>query len=208
MTATFRSFAVVPAAGESRRMGRPKLLLPWRGGTVIETVLTTWRASSVQRIVVVVGPGDVALADKVRGDRVDVVIPTIPPPDMKASVLYGLDHLQRTFQPQPTDAWLLAPADLPHLPRAIIDEVLRSYDPTAPSVIVPTLSGKRGHPVLFPWQLVAEVHTLAQDEGLNALLPRHPLHTVRCDHLATVEAWRDLDTPEDYRIAIEHISRE
>jgi hypothetical protein len=62
--------------------------------------------------------------------------------------------------------------------------------------------------VLFPWQLVAEVHTLAQDEGLNALLPRHPLHAVRCEHLGIVEAWRDLDTPEDYRIAIEHISRE
>ena len=40
-----RSFAVVPAAGRSRRMGRPKLLLPWGESTIIQQVLGAWRAS-------------------------------------------------------------------------------------------------------------------------------------------------------------------
>jgi molybdenum cofactor cytidylyltransferase len=208
MAATFRSFAVVPAAGESRRMGRPKLLLPWRGSTVIQTVLATWRGSSVERIVVVISPGDVALGEKVRGDNVDIVVPKTPPPDMKASVLRALDYLETTFQPHPTDAWLLAPADLPLLPRAIIDEVLRSYDPTAPSVIVPTLHGKRGHPVLFPWQLLAEAQGLGPDEGLNALLSRHRWQALPCDHLANAAAWQDVDTPEEYQNALGSDCRE
>lgn len=201
MVGIFRSFAVLPAAGQSRRMGRAKLLLPWRGETVIETVLAAWRASSIERIVVVVSPGDVALAKPIRGERVDLVIPQAPPPDMKASVLYALEHIEHKYRPQTNDAWLLAPADLPNLPAAVIEQVLRQYEPMAPSIIVPTLQGQRGHPVLFPWSLVSEARQLGPDEGLNALVSGNSCKPCPCDHLAILAAWRDIDTPEDYRAA-------
>lgn len=199
MAGIFRSFAVLPAAGESRRMGRPKLLLPWRGSTVIERVLAVWQASDVERIVVVISPADHTLAEVVRGERVDVVIPQSPPPDMKASVLWALDHVERAYQPHSTDAWLLAPADLPHLTPTVINEVLRSYNPQSPAVLVPTLLGQRGHPVLFPWQMVAEARALRPPEGLNALLRRNSWLALPCDDVANAKAWQDLDTPEDYQ---------
>ncbi|WP_273381695.1 NTP transferase domain-containing protein, partial [Symbiobacterium thermophilum] len=47
--------AVVLAAGESRRMGRPKMLLPWDGGTVLEAVVRSLLAAPVRRVAVVLG---------------------------------------------------------------------------------------------------------------------------------------------------------
>ena len=58
-----RSFAVIPAAGRSQRMGQPKLLLPWGRTTVIEHVLGVWRASRVTHTVIVVHPDDKFLAE-------------------------------------------------------------------------------------------------------------------------------------------------
>ena len=46
----FRAFAIVPAAGRSTRMGRPKLLLPWSDGSMIESQLRAWRASRVAAV--------------------------------------------------------------------------------------------------------------------------------------------------------------
>ena len=48
--------ALIPAAGHSRRMGRPKLALPLGDRTVLEHVLTALRDGGVERILVVLGP--------------------------------------------------------------------------------------------------------------------------------------------------------
>ena len=53
-------YAVVPAAGRSRRMGQPKLLLGMGGQTVIEHVITALREGGVDRVLVVIGPTTVA----------------------------------------------------------------------------------------------------------------------------------------------------
>src|SRR3954447_6428415 len=108
---TARHFAIVPAAGNSARMGTPKLLLPLAGRPLIAHVIEAWERSSVDRIVVVIRPDDKALAEAVKSNvqspiskvdvpatldpgpwtldssasRVDLVIPAISPPDMKAS---------------------------------------------------------------------------------------------------------------------------
>ena len=74
-----RSFAIVPAAGRGVRMGHPKLLLPWRGATVIQHVLAAWTASRIWRVVVVVRPGDDDLVTVCRNMGVDVVVPATAP---------------------------------------------------------------------------------------------------------------------------------
>ena len=191
----FRSFAIVPAAGRSARMGRPKLLLPWGERTVIETVLAAWRASRVETIVVVTRGDDAALAEVCRHCGVIVASAFPPPPDMKASVRHGLAFIAQTWQPAPHDVWLVAPADLPRLSAETIDRVLTAYDPRRPEIIVPRTE-RRAHPVLFPWSLADEVERLPADTGIDGLLRRHAVREVHVE--ATAAAGDDLDTPEDY----------
>lgn len=190
------SFAIIPAAGISTRMGSPKLLLPWEGKTIIEHVIRAWLASRVTRVVVVVRPDDEELATAVRQFDVDVVIPNEPPPEMKDSVRHALVHIERRYSPEPSDSWLLAPADMPRISSVVIDRLLKEQRPNSSEILVPEVAGKRGHPVLFPWSLAAEATRLPEREGLNSLVARHAARLVPCDEDAILE---DLDTPEDYR---------
>ena len=72
---SFASFGIVQAAGCRRRMGRPKLLMRWRDGPVIDAVLDAWRASRVDQVVVVVRPEDQALAVNCERPGVHVLVP-------------------------------------------------------------------------------------------------------------------------------------
>ncbi len=190
------SFAIVPAAGRSRRMGAPKLLLPWGASTVIEHVLAAWQASRTTHTVVVVHPDDEALAEVCRTSGAEVVVPSEPPPDMKVSVRLALEYVTERYAPHERDAWLLAPADMPTLSTDVINRVLAAYQADRSKIIVPVHAGRHGHPALFPWSLAADVAHLAENEGVNRLLARHPVREVECPAEALAV---DLDTPEDYR---------
>ena len=189
-----RFFAIVPAAGRSRRMGTPKLLLPWRERPLITHVLDAWRASRVSRVIVIAHPEDRHLAEVCSASGTTVVVPEVPPAEMKDSIACGLAWIAAHEHPAATDAWVVAPADLPRLSAAEIDRVIEAYDPASPRVVVPAHAGRRGHPALFPWGLAAEVARLAPDEGLNALFDRHPI----CE-IAAAPSAGDIDTPDDYR---------
>lgn len=193
---SFASYGIVPAAGCSQRMGRPKLLMRWREGTVIDAVLNAWRASRVDQVVVVVRPEDQVLAARCRRPGVCVLVPPEAPVEMKTSVQLAVAHLQQLCQPSDTDAWLLAPADLPELSAELIDHVLAGYQPSAPKIVVPRVQDRRGHPVLFPWQLASELDQLGADEGVSALVKRHVITEVDWQDDRMFE---DVDTPADYR---------
>ncbi|MDG2360467.1 MAG: NTP transferase domain-containing protein, partial [Planctomycetaceae bacterium] len=59
-------FAIVPAAGRSRRMGQPKLVMDLGGKTVIERLLTTLSLLSVDETVVVFRRGDEELTNVIK----------------------------------------------------------------------------------------------------------------------------------------------
>jgi molybdenum cofactor cytidylyltransferase len=66
--------AVVLAAGGSRRLGRPKQLLDFRGGTLLDATLDTARASPVDRVVVALGGSASEVRERVDLSGVEVVL--------------------------------------------------------------------------------------------------------------------------------------
>ncbi|MCS7022418.1 MAG: NTP transferase domain-containing protein [Gemmataceae bacterium] len=210
--------AVVPAAGQSRRMGRPKLLLPWKGSTVVETVVHTVRQGGVDRVLVVIGPESFPLA--ARAAAAGAAILTLPAstPDMRTTVEYGLHYLRRQgWLHLPTDAWLLVPADHPTLPVAVVqllvhrwttehcDDITSSPKPGPDNpwagpcgpILVPTWQGRRGHPLLLAANCVRPLLTLPATCGINALL-HHPAANVIELPCEKPDILTDLDTPADY----------
>lgn len=205
VTRRFSSFAVIPAAGVSARMGQPKLLLPLAGKTLIERTISAWQRSGVECIFVVLRADDAALAALVTSSGATVVMADPPPADMKASVRAGLDHIALNIKPSANDVWLTAPADLPSLSSEAVRRLLAAHDPRSPKVLVAAHQNQAGHPVLFPWSWAEEVATLADDEGLNRLVERAGAVLVECGAAAN---GRDLDTPDDYqrwKSAVEHL---
>ena len=192
-----RLFAVIPAAGRSRRMGRPKLLLPWGTGTVIEQVLRVFHRPEVTAVYVVVRPDDVELQTKAAAAGGTVVVPASAPPEMRDSVEIALRRIEFDHAPAADDGWLLAPADHPVLAPAILDALIDRWKGDDRRILIPTHAGRRGHPVAFPWELAPEVFGLPRDEGLNALVRRRSDLVVETpiDDSAVLA---DLDTPADY----------
>lgn len=193
MTSSFRSFAIIPACGESRRMGKDKLLLPWQGSTVLETVITVWQQTPVDRICIIIRSDRNDLRKLLEPLNVDVIIAETPPTDMKASVARGLEHIAGQYAPVATDAWLVSPADIPTLSAGTIEAVLAAYSRQPDQAMVPTHQGKQGHPILFPWRLASEVPELPDDRGINAFLKTDPWQAVPVEELG-----EDVDTPEEF----------
>jgi molybdenum cofactor cytidylyltransferase len=181
-------------------MGKPKLLLDWKGRPHVEHILEQWRGSRVALVVVVIHPDDHALAEHCRRAGAEVVAPDNPPPDMKSSVGHALDWIRANASPRAVDAWMVAPADMPRLSAALIDRVITTYRPDLPQIILPASGGRTGHPVLFPWPHAAEVSQLGSDEGLNALVARSAVKEISWEDPT---AFVDIDHPEDYEKLIE-----
>jgi molybdenum cofactor cytidylyltransferase len=190
-----QSFCIIPAAGASVRMGTPKLMLPWRGTTIIDHVLAAWREGGVDRLLVVARTGDRQLVARSRAAGAQVIEADPPPADMKASVRIGLAYVAEHFQPRADDVWLTAPADLPFLSGEAVRTLVAAHRPAAPAVLIAAHHGRRGHPVLFPWPYAAKVDELAADEGLDRLVVRSTPVLIECGERAVCD---DLDTPADY----------
>jgi molybdenum cofactor cytidylyltransferase len=190
----FRAFAIVPAAGRSSRMGRAKLLATWRAKPLVAWTIAAWQQSGVSAIVMTVHPDDAALAELARGLGVAVVVPAAPPAEMKDSVQLALDHAREKFAPSEHDVWLLAPADMPELSPDVCRQLLAAARENSGRIIVPQHAGRRGHPVLFPWPVAAEVATLGASEGVNALFARHKVQLLDCGPACLAD---DIDTPAD-----------
>lgn len=192
-----RLFAVIPAAGQSRRMGQPKLLLPLAEGTVISRLLAVLRRPEIVETLVVIRPGDEPLRSAVVQAGATPLVPKEPPPEMRTSVEHALHYLLERCSPSPEDGWLLSPADHPLLDAAVLDQLVACWRNSPDKIVIPTHRGRRGHPVIFPFRLADEVFALPADEGLNALVRRH---TEQVTELAvnSPAILLDLDTPEDY----------
>lgn len=191
-----RFFAVLPAAGRSRRMGQPKLLLPVGGRPLVAHLLAAWRQSCVARVVAVVRRDDLQLAEVCRESGADVVCPEVDPPDMRTSVLLALQRLLVEEQPAACDYWLLAPADMPCLTALDIDQVAEACRLSGAEIVVPVHDGRRGHPVAFAWPLLEQARQLPPHSGLNALLQQHAVFEAPTDRDSIL---RDIDTPDDYQ---------
>lgn len=194
MNAARRIFGIVPAAGRSRRMGTPKLLLPFGDGTIIGRVLDAWCASQVAKVVVVVRAEDQELARECARWPVDVACPEQDPPDMKASIQYGLRFVSERFAPQASDAWMVAPADLPHFESRFVNGLV-AHEGSPEAIVAARFGSRPGHPVLMPWSMAEEVFRLPADEGIRWLFQQHPVHYV---DFPPRERIVDVDTPEEY----------
>ncbi len=197
--------AIVPAAGASRRMGRPKLLLPYGGGTVLGAVAAALRTAGAAPIVVVAAAADAELRAWCAGegpaaaDGLRLALNPAPERGMLSSIMAGLTALGGAAELAPGGAPLLVcPGDLPALRPDTVAQLLRRRHAAGAGLAVPTYRGRRGHPLAIAAELISEIGGLDPSRGLRQLLDLHPgeLLEIEVDDPGCVA---DLDTPADYR---------
>jgi len=185
-------WAIVLAAGESRRMGAPKLLLPFGGKTVIEAVLDSVKASPVDGILVVVGAGAAVIKEKIKKYGALIVINPDYRSGMLSSVQCGFQKL-----PPEADAALIFLADQPAIKPYVAEALIKAFRHTQRGIVIPVFDRRRGHPILISAHYRAEIGSLDPEVGLRQLLDRHPQDVLE-EPVDDPAILRDLDTPEDY----------
>ena len=194
-------FAIVPAAGLSRRMGQPKLVMDLGGKTVIERLLTTLSHPAVTETVVVFRRDDDELADAIKSlglSNVQTVQPEIDPPDMRTSVECAIKSVQTRHSPQPDDGWMLIPADHPVLEAYVLCELIAAWQTSNEDILIPQHGGQNGHPAFFRWALTSRLNEIPADSGLNWLRTA-PGVRPRIQPVDSASILLDLDTPDDFQ---------
>lgn len=187
--------AIVPAAGRSERMGRPKLLLPLGSKRVIEHVVSSLAQSCVSRTILVWPPNLERPDSFERTPRLEVLPLATPTSDMRATILRGLEHVEASGT-SPA-GFLLVLADQPTIRSTVVDLLVDRFARSDKKILIPTFDGRRGHPVLFDWSLLNSIRSLPIDRGLNQLVAamRDQVEECQTDETSVVQ---DMDTPEDY----------
>ncbi|MEW4531066.1 nucleotidyltransferase family protein [Maioricimonas sp. JC845] len=189
--------ALIPAAGRSRRMGRPKLLLPLGERKVIDWLLDALQNAGMRHVSLLARMDDVELVDAVQDRTMMIVQPVEDPPDMRTSVEHLLDEAYDRLHPEPDDGWMLIPADHPVLSETLIRMMCRAWQSCTADILLPEYDGRRGHPTIFRWSLAGRVAAIPSDRGLNWLL-HQPDVTVDAIPSSDPLVLADMDTPEDY----------
>lgn len=185
--------AVILAAGESRRMGAQKLLLPFGGVTVIEHIIDQLLNSIVDEVFVVTGHEGDRIADQISKRAVSVVKNPNYQKGMLFSVRCGLQAL-----PAECEKVLVVLGDQPALNTELVNEMIDALAATDKGIIVPVYNGKRGHPILFSVRYCQEIMTHYDELGLRELMRAHPEDVFELE-VSTATVLSDMDYPEDYR---------
>jgi molybdenum cofactor cytidylyltransferase len=193
------TLAIVPAAGASRRMGRPKLLLPYGTSTLVGSLASALRAGGASPVVIVAAPDDTELQDWARAFGAVVVVIPDPERGMLSSIREGLAALGGADRlAQRGEVVLVAPGDLPALRPGTVAELLWRRAAAGARLAVPAYDGRRGHPLAIAPDLLPEIETLDLSIGLKQLLERHAAAVLEVP-VDDPGAVRDVDTPEDYQ---------
>ncbi len=182
------------AAGASRRMGRPKQLLPWGDKTLIEHQVSVLMETG-NPVCVVLGSNCKMIAPLIEKLNVKIVINNDWESGMGSSVACGVGSLIRDL-PDPLGV-LITLLDQPLIPVDHFRRMISEFKPGIQQIIVSgSVSGWKGVPALFDRHYFEDLTELNGDQGARKIIDDNlgKVTTIICE-----ESLEDMDTPESYR---------
>lgn len=187
---------VILAAGASRRMGQPKLLLPWGKMTVLEHLLQQWNRLGASQIAVVCAAEAKLIAEEL--DRLGFcgtnrIVNSAPENGMFSSIQCAASWAGWNRE---LTHWLITLGDQPQLREATLRTLLDFSARYPDKICQPMRAGRRKHPVLLPRRFFEKLkNTSAAD--LKIFLTEHARDL---SGFESIDPGLDLDmdTPEDY----------
>jgi molybdenum cofactor cytidylyltransferase len=186
-------YAIVLAAGESKRMGQPKMLMPWGQTTVIGKVVTTLTEAGLGNIIVVTGGSHMDVDNALKKFKVEITYnKDYTNGEMLTSVQVGLTALDKSAH-----AALIALGDQPQIELQVVHAILNRYRNSRKQIIVPSYRMHRGHPWIIDQALWQEILTLNPPQTLRDFLGKHS-NIIDYVDVDTPSVIQDLDTQSDY----------
>ncbi|MFH1755981.1 MAG: nucleotidyltransferase family protein [Candidatus Latescibacterota bacterium] len=185
--------AIILAAGQSKRMGTAKLLLPFGDSTIIQTIIDNVRQSKIDEVLVVVG----ADREKIEGAVHHLHVATVFNPQHATGMLSSIQAGMAAVPPG-AKATVVVLGDQPSLSPATIDRIIDAHANTNKGIVLPSYHRRRGHPILIDMKYKEDIQNLNPDVGLRELIRNNPqdIHEVE---VGTDSILQDIDYKEDYK---------
>jgi len=184
--------ALVLAAGRSTRMGGPNKLLAEIGGKPLVRIVTEQAlASRAAPVIVVTGHERPKVEAALAGLRLRLVHNPEYAAGLSTSLKAGLAAL-----PGNVDGAIVCLGDMPQVTAALIDRMLEAFDPARGAlIVVPTIDGKRGNPVVWSRRFFPDLMALEGDVGARHLIATYADAVVEVP-MEDSAALTDVDTPD------------
>lgn len=189
-----RSAGIVLAAGGSRRLGRPKQLLPIEGRPLLELVVSRACASGLDQVVVVLGAHAEQIAAAVDLGRARVVLNPLYQEGMSSSLRAGVAALGESI-----DRLMVILGDQPDVSAEMIDELLALQRRSELPAAALNVAGLLQPPAVFERHLWPGLKVLEGDAGCRELIRSQPQLVAQLQLPATLRSWTDVDTLVDYQ---------
>lgn len=189
-TSTMHVAALLLAAGSSRRLGRPKQLLPFRGATLLDATIETVTGFGLAQTLVTLGGAAPEVRETVELSDVDVVDSLHHSDGCSSSIVSALGAIDPSV-----DGFLLFLGDQPGVPTAAVEALLRTAASGAEIAVVDYNDGT-GHPFWFARSMFGPLGNLHGDKAVWKLLESGRFETAHVRVDADIPL--DVDTWDDY----------
>jgi molybdenum cofactor cytidylyltransferase len=186
----FTVAAIILAAGEARRMGRTKQLLPLGKGTLVSHTVEVALGAGFTPVIVVVGAEAAVVQAAIAAKPVEIAHNNNWRSGMGSSISAGVCQLQQLQAESAAVAILLA--DQPLVTSEHLTQMKRLLVTSGAPIIAAEYNGTVGVPALFRRQFLPQLAALTGEGGAKPLL--RDARTVRFE---LPEAATDIDTPAD-----------
>ena len=185
--------AIILAAGQSKRMGKPKPLLRFGDKTFLEQIISVIKLSDVDRITVVLGAEAETIKNSVDLSETRVVVNKDYLKGQLSSLIAAIKDT-----PEETEAVLLCLVDAPFVSKEVVNKIVSKFGETNNPIIVPVFNGKRGHPTLFSKSLFNELLNAPQDQGARYVLYSNEEKVLEVE-ISESGFLISIDTPDEYK---------
>jgi len=185
--------AIILAAGESKRMGQPKMLLPWGKVIVLGHVISVLQSAGLEDLVTVTGGFRENIEEIARQYNVKTVYNVeYASNEMLSSIQCGIGSLKPEVE-----AALVCLGDQPQVQERSVRSVCEAFRKNRSNLVLPSYQMRRGHPWLIARPLWEEILNMRSPQSPRDFLNAHAreIEYVEVDNSSILE---DLDTMEDY----------
>src|ERR1700683_858590 len=137
--------AAILAAGESKRMGQPKALVPFHGSTFVDHLIAATRHPLVGITRVVLGAGAEGIRASLMVDASWIVVNA----DWPTGQLSSIHAAIRSMPAGATEGILVCPVDHPLISAHLVGQLIAAFDAGGKLSVLPRHRGRQGHPGLF-----------------------------------------------------------
>ena len=185
--------AILLAAGQSKRMGEPKQLMPFGQSTIVEQAINNLLNSAVNEIIVVLGYRAEEMIKTIAAKPVKIARNPNYRQGMSTSIIAGLNLIDSQAQ-----AVMLALGDQPSVDSQIINQLIEEFHHHDKGIVIPTYHGKRGHPIILAIKYKQKLLELMGDIGARQIIKDHPddILEVAVDSESVIS---DIDTKSNYQ---------